>query len=1795
MALIFFEGFNSPAGADPAYWSFAEGLNRFTPVQLDISQAALYKANPRKYTGGYVPAGFDEATATLALPTAHSGKTVYIGCGIRNQEAPSTYTYGIAANPGRLSKLFTIKNNAGTHVINVAFAPRPDWSVSAPSVNLGVVLTITQTVNSVVTSVNFRVPAAAMHLSAAGTGIVIGGSQRNDYCHYFEFKLDFLNSQFAVRYNDQLLGLHSNTAVEYATLAATSMQKLVLHGRYWPIYSVAYSSYPFDNSIFQDLYIADNTGSGVVSWLGADTYVVQPLSAAVDTSGWLTHGTSTGAAVVNSADGDATYMYTRTIGTNQTYTPEAYALWPTDITNIAAVKVSAVARSGPIPAAIKHIYENSSNVITPISDSLQLTAAYKVRATQLEQNPNTSVAWTKADIETGSFGVQSAEYVVLAALTPIFGTTTATTDGFTVQISNYDSAYAWAGTATASGTVVVSGTGLVTVTGVAANTSSTATITTTQTGYVGGTANVTETSLLAALTPTFGSPISTADGFTVLISNYDAAYTWAGSATASGSVAIDSAGLVTVTGLFSNTSSTATITTTQAGYGSGAATTSAVTSLLTAFTPAFGTSTATATGFTVQVTNYNAAYTWAGTATASGTVAINGSGLVTVTGVALGTSSTATITTTRTGHVTGSAPITATSFAAALNPAFGSTTATADGFTVPITNYDSSYTWAGTATASGTVAINGTGLVTVTNVALGTSSTATITTTKSNNVGGSNTVTETALLGAAFTPTFGTPTATATGFTVQITNYHPAFSWAGTATASGTVGITAAGLAIITGVAPGTSSTATITTTKVGYSSGAADVTKTSLLVALTPTFGSTTAAADGGSAVITNYDSAYTWGGGVPSGGTVVVTGSGSTGLATITGVAPGTYAYANITTTRAGYNGGVGYVVITTAEGAALTPTFGTQTATAGGFTVVITNYNYTYTWAGTSSESGGAVVVTGSGSTGLATVTGVASATSSTATITTTRAGYAGGSATTSSVTSLGAALTPTFGTPTATSTGFTAQISNYDAAYTWAGTATASGSVAINGAGLVTITGVAANTSSTTTITTTRTGYGSSTADVTAISLTVASGITVNMVTVGDIGNAADTRESYYPFGSNARGAVAYSYQIGKYDVTVSQYTAFLNAVASTDTHGLYDAQMGLDTNYTNSVSLITRSGSSGNYTYAVAGSMGNRPIVYVSWFDSARFANWMSNGQPSGAQTSTTTENGAYNLSLLAAGNAPAQNATNPNTGSAPTYRMPRENEWYKAAYYKGGSTNAGYWTYATQSNVAPGTTIGSSANQANYNNAIGHATDVGSFSGSGSFYGTFDQSGNVSQHHDLDGTAGGISAEYGTYAGWTRGSAGGDDYSDAVWISYQSGGTGSGDAGGNFGFRLVSATSAPPPAPAAPLGAALTPTFQTTTATADGFTLQISNYSSAYTWAGSATAGGSVSINGDGLATITGVAPGTPSSATITTTRAGYFGGTATYSWTSLSAAVNMIMVTVDNLGNAADAGSAYPGYGAVPYSYKIGKYEVTTAQYTAFLNAVGKTDTYGLYNAELMLQLGPLRGTAQISKSGTAGSYTYAVLNNTGNLPISGVSWFDSARFANWMSNGQPSGAQTSTTTENGAYNLNGRTTGNAVAKNSINPNTSAIPTFYIPTENQWYKAAYYKGGSTNAGYWAFATQSNSAPGTTIGSGANQAAIANGAGDNPIDVGSFTGSGSFYGTFDQTGNVAEWNDLDGSANTSGTTGATRGGRGGYWSNTAGAVSEGVFTPGAASSSGRDVWAPAYENYFLGFRLAGPV
>ena len=172
---------------------------------------------------------------------------------------------------------------------------------------------------------------------------------------------------------------------------------------------------------------------------------------------------------------------------------------------------------------------------------------------------------------------------------------------------------------------------------------------------------------------------------------------------------------------------------------------------------------------------------------------------------------------------------------------------------------------------------------------------------------------------------------------------------------------------------------------------------------------------------------------------------------------------------------------------------------------------------------------------------------------------------------------------------------------------------------------------------------------------------------NFVSVGDINNTAD---------STGYGSVTYTYKISKYPVTICEYAAFLNAIATTDTYGLYDGSMA------NSRCGLLRSGSSGSYVYTIKTNYENKPILWTSWFDAARYCNWLHNGKPSGSQNSSTTEDGSYTLNGATVGVTKSR-----NTGA--TYTIPSENEWYKTAYYKGGGIDAGYWSYATQNNTAP--------------------------------------------------------------------------------------------------------------------------------------------------------------------------------------------------------------------------------------------------------------------------------------------------------------------------------------------------------------------------------------------------------------------------------------------------------------------------------------------------------------------------
>lgn len=294
-------------------------------------------------------------------------------------------------------------------------------------------------------------------------------------------------------------------------------------------------------------------------------------------------------------------------------------------------------------------------------------------------------------------------------------------------------------------------------------------------------------------------------------------------------------------------------------------------------------------------------------------------------------------------------------------------------------------------------------------------------------------------------------------------------------------------------------------------------------------------------------------------------------------------------------------------------------------------------------------------------------------------------------------------------------------------------------------------------------------------------------------------------------------------------------------------------------------------------------------------------------------------------------------------------------------------------------------------------------------------------------------------------------------------------------------------------------------------------------------------------------------------------------------------------MVTVGNPGNAPDSrynSRSRPGAGAVNYVYEIGKYEITNAQYTEFLNAVAASDPYELYHANM--------GSSSwggIIRSGMPGGYTYSIkpaeLNGTysyNDKPVVFVNSGDAMRFANWLHNGQPIGSEDGGTTEDGAYSLNGAVSRTALEGIARNANAK----WWIPSDAEWYKAAYHKNEGVTGDYWDYPTQTNSVPNHNLpsndtGNSANFWSTNYTTGDfhYPFtDVGAYHLSVGPYGTFDQGGNAREWTDTLFVPNN---IAKLRGISGGTWIDRVGYLS-------AAEAPGGN--PPDSEDATIGFRVA---
>ncbi len=247
---------------------------------------------------------------------------------------------------------------------------------------------------------------------------------------------------------------------------------------------------------------------------------------------------------------------------------------------------------------------------------------------------------------------------------------------------------------------------------------------------------------------------------------------------------------------------------------------------------------------------------------------------------------------------------------------------------------------------------------------------------------------------------------------------------------------------------------------------------------------------------------------------------------------------------------------------------------------------------------------------------------------------------------------------------------------------------------------------------------------------------------------------------------------------------------------------------------------------------------------------------------------------------------------------------------------------------------------------------------------------------------------------------------------------------------------------------------------------------------------------------------------------------------------------INIDFVTIGHAGNSGDTrAEAYPtGSGAVDYNYRIGKYEITAAQWQTIDTAGGIGDSGGW----------------------------------SGDQPVAWISCYDAAQFCNYLTSGDKN---------LGAYQIG--TDGHIVVDRA-----SAISTYgtiyVLPTEDEWYKAAYYK--PDGSGYSSYANGQEDIWISPPHDGWN---YYGGAVYAPWDVG--TGTMEQNGTFDMMGNVWEWNEkvFPEIVPNSGFRG------GSYAIEYSGAQQPGgpenVFLSSADITAGIQSWR---EEHYVGFRIA---
>ncbi|MFM9995025.1 MAG: SUMF1/EgtB/PvdO family nonheme iron enzyme [Phycisphaerales bacterium] len=246
----------------------------------------------------------------------------------------------------------------------------------------------------------------------------------------------------------------------------------------------------------------------------------------------------------------------------------------------------------------------------------------------------------------------------------------------------------------------------------------------------------------------------------------------------------------------------------------------------------------------------------------------------------------------------------------------------------------------------------------------------------------------------------------------------------------------------------------------------------------------------------------------------------------------------------------------------------------------------------------------------------------------------------------------------------------------------------------------------------------------------------------------------------------------------------------------------------------------------------------------------------------------------------------------------------------------------------------------------------------------------------------------------------------------------------------------------------------------------------------------------------------------------------------------SLAARPDIEFNTIGAPGNPGYSGPIPPGYlnvqgrGRVDYEYRIGRYEVTTAQWMEFVN------TYSVLGGSWTFFAEPQHWGAVPDPSYTGPGERHMLnssLPNAAMSPVYGISWRESAMFANWLHNDKASGTWA---IENGAYDTSTFTTNaNGTFNDQLTHNPGAK--YWIPTFDEHVKAAHYdpnRYGPGQGGYWEFSHRSDApAIGGPPGVGqANTGFFLPNFGHLDIALGSYPDIQSPWGLLDTAGMAKE-------------------------------------------------------------------